>query len=104
MLRLLWSDVSGLCEEDLVLPLSSYRLDKLSRTKTIKARVLGIAAEHLLIRGLSELRPDLELPLVLSCEKNGKPFLLNEDLAFNLSHSWPYVGCVLSYAPVGLDI
>lgn len=104
MLTLLWSDVTALREENFGLPLSAYRAEKLSTMKAEKARILSLAAESLLLKGLGELCPDLSLPLDLVTERNGKPALRGGELCFNLSHSWPYVGCAFSDLPVGLDL
>ncbi len=41
---------------------------------------------------------------LIDSDENGKPYILNSDLHFNMSHSSDMVFCAVSYAEIGCDV
>ncbi len=41
---------------------------------------------------------------VIAKNKNGKPYFVNSQLYFNISHSYPYVVCAFADCEVGIDV
>lgn len=104
MLRVYYADVRGVPDCPDGLPLSRYRLEKLAYLKPELNRRQGIGAELLLIQALRELSGDVDLPLDIRREGNGKPCLAGNMPQFSLSHTDHYAACAISESAVGLDI
>ncbi len=104
MLRIYYGELSAVPDQPDGLPLSAYRLRQLSSCRSDLRRRQGIGAELLLIRALKTLDLDLCLPLVLTSDQSGKPFLSGCDLYFSLSHSGLYAACAVCDRAVGLDL
>lgn len=104
MTQLFWSELS----DKVSLPgpgvLSQYRVDKLSRIHSPEAFRASLGAELLLIEALRFVFGAVHLPLEISCDELGKPYLQDRSIYFNLSHSGSFVACALSGRPVGVDI
>lgn len=104
MLRVFYANIDALPDVPDGLPLSAYRLEKLASCRSSRRRRQGIGAELLLIRTLQMSGFSSTLPLSVSTEKNGKPFLIGSELHFSLSHSGSFAACALSDFPVGVDL
>ena len=56
---------------------------------------------------LSELLKEINIPfekVKISRKDNGKPYITNYDIYFNISHSFDYVICAISKEEIGVDI
>jgi 4'-phosphopantetheinyl transferase len=104
MLRVYYAEIAALPDQPGALPLSSYRLAKLSSCRSPEKRRQGIGAELLLIHALRSWKEDFPLPLSLEKEPGGKPFLSGSPIQFSLSHSGEYAACALCDDPVGIDL
>ena len=104
MLRVFYANIDSVPDSAEGLPLSSYRLEKLAACRSAQRRRQGIGAELLLIHALRSLTEDLQLPLSIAAETNGKPYLFGSELHFSLSHSGSFAACSVSDHPVGLDL
>ena len=104
MLRIFYANIDSVPDRAEGLPLSSYRLEKLAACHSAQRRRQGIGAELLLIHALRSVSEDLQLPISIAAEPEGKPYLLGTDLHFSLSHSGSFAACALSDHPVGLDL
>ena len=60
--------------------------------------------KKLLIDGVRVWLGDDKFTLDIKTAENGKPYLVNSDLYFNISHSRRYVVCAISEEAVGIDI
>ena len=84
--------------------LSSIRREKISHYKQEQATLLSIAAEAALNKAVCEVYPDTVLPLRYSYDDKGKPYFLDIDLHFSLSHSGTLAVCAVSDKEIGVDI
>lgn len=83
--------------------LSSDRRDKTDLLKLKKDKILSIASETLLRYAIKDyLGKDIELNYIYL--KNNKPYLKDEKLYFNISHSKEYCIVALSDSEIGCDI
>ena len=98
---------------------SDRRKEIIEKRKPENDKKLAKAAEILLIHALKELDPNVELPLQISEEEKGKPFLetkieTSEELRkagfragkvyFSISHAHEYAAVSISDKEVGCDI
>ena len=60
--------------------------------------------KELLTRGVRAWLGDNKLVLNVKTADNGKPYLANSDLHFNISHSRRYVVCAIGEQELGIDI
>ncbi len=104
MLIVFYANIDSVPDSPEGLPLSSYRMDKLASCRSAERRRQGIGAELLLIHALRSVSPDMPLPLSIAAEQDGKPYLMDSDLYFSLSHSGSLAACALSDAPLGIDL
>lgn len=83
--------------------LSVYREEKLN-TQSASRRKRSLASEYLLRRCLEErgITPDGKLNITTN--ENGKPYLKDIQVFFNVSHSGIIVACALSDCDIGLDV
>ncbi len=79
-----------------------YRKEKTERYKFIKDKNLSLGAEMLLFYALSDIGYNKIPEYIFG--KNGKPYLKDRDIFFNLSHSEEYVLCGISSSEIGCDI
>lgn len=77
--------------------LSEYRTHKLEKMRRDDTKRQGIAADLLLQKSLGFM-PEIVQDFA------GKPYLLNSEYNFNLSHSGNFAACAVSDTPVGIDI
>lgn len=84
--------------------LSAYRREKLARLRVPSLAQASVGAELLLIRALKDRLGEIPLPLEIDCDKQGKPYLTDHEIQFNLSHSGRYAACALGEMPLGVDI
>lgn len=82
--------------------LSNQRREKVDKLKFINDKKLSILSEILLKNALVELNVDSDIGLTYN--KYQKPYLKNNDIYFNISHSGEYVICAISKDEVGCDI
>lgn len=64
----------------------------------------SVCAHMLALKGISELTPLALDEIVIAEEENGKPYCLNADIFFSLSHADDIVVCAVSDKPIGIDI
>lgn len=97
-------DISGLTSELMEKKkweLSEFRLAKVRRCLMLDKRKQSFGAGLLLENMLSKMFIyDRDFALTA----NGKPYLPNSDIYFNLSHSGAKVVCAISNLPVGIDL
>ena len=79
-----------------------YRKEKTERYKFRKDKNLSLGAEMLLFYALKDIGYN-KTPEYIS-GTNGKPYLKDKDIFFNLSHSEEYVLCGISNSEIGCDI
>ena len=78
------------------------RVARVKKMTTSKGRMMHVAAFLLLSYGLKEHQIDRK-GIVLAY-KNGKPYLTNRAIYFNISHSHDAVACGISKDECGVDI
>ena len=96
---------------------SAQRREKIAKLKHEDDRQLSRAVELLLIYGLKQIDPSIQLPLPIIEEESGNLVLAGDAAAgdaaasdaaaplyFNLSHSKEYAACAISDGPVGIDV
>ena len=85
---------------------SDQRKDKIEKIKHEEDKQLSRAVELLLIYGLKQIDPKLQVPLPIKAEESGNLLLekAGEPIYFNLSHAKEYAACAISDAPVGIDV
>ena len=99
--------IMNINEVDLSKPhkISSIRAEKVAKLKKEEMKKQSVAAELLINKGMEELFPDIETPVIWEYDKYGKPYLLNyPDVYMNVSHSGEYAVCAFADTPVGIDI
>lgn len=79
------------------------RRNRTDRYRFDKDKYLSLGAECLLMRALKDFGIDYD-GAVIRNDKNGKPYLENTNVYFNLSHSHERVMCIISDVPVGCDV
>jgi 4'-phosphopantetheinyl transferase len=94
-------DVSKLDIEKAQSRVSQARVKKSNEFIHQKDQRLSLGAEILLNHALSKIGI---LDPLFETDDHGKPFLINQSVHFNLSHSEKYVACAVSDFPVGVDI
>ena len=82
--------------------ISKQRRDKVDKLKFINDKKLSILSEVLLKKALTDLNIDINFELTYN--KYQKPYLYNNDIYFNISHSVEYAICAISKDEVGCDI
>ena len=78
--------------------------EKLTGMHNKKAIRQSMGARLLLCRVLAEQYPAIPLPPEMIENQNGKPYLAQGGIFFNLSHSGDYAALVLSDEEAGIDI
>ena len=102
MIKVAYSDVSGLDLKKAYPLLSRIRKGKVSRFRFDKDKKLSSGA-YLLLKKLLEEK-NVTNPIFKKA-KYEKPYISNyPDTYFNLSHSGKYVMCAVSDTPIGVDI
>ena len=104
MLSVCYANIDSVPDSPEGLSLSAYRLEKLSSCRSAERRRQGIGAELLLILALRAASAGLQPPLAIAAQPEGKPYLMDSDYHFSLSHSGSFAACALSDAPVGIDL
>lgn len=104
MLFVYYANIDSVPDSPEGLSLSSYRLEKLSSCRSAERRRQGIGAELLLILALRAASAGLQPPLAIAAQPEGKPYLMDSDYHFSLSHSGSFAACAISDHPVGLDL
>lgn len=86
--------------------LPESRLEKVARLRSPKDKARSAMAGVLLLRAYREYKKDEKslLPEIVLTDREKPVFLGEQEIHFNLSHSGDYVACVISDAPVGVDI
>ena len=78
------------------------RVARLKKMTTSKGRMMHVAAFLLLSYGLKEHQIDRKG--IMLAYKNGKPYLANRAIYFNISHSHDAIACGISKDECGVDI
>lgn len=99
-----WADISGIDPND-IRGFSKRRIQRLTEIKRENERIRSAGAERMLIHAVSEMFPQIHIPLEYEVDDLGKPFLPNmSGIYFNLSHSGDIAVCAVSNIPVGVDV
>ncbi len=78
----------------------AQRQAQILRFTRTDARKQCLCADHLLRQMLAERG----ISPLFARDANGKPFLTNAPLHFNLSHSGDFAACAVAQRPIGIDI
>ncbi len=102
MLQAFYTNISNVDIEDQ----NNLRLcgEKLVGIHNKKAIRQSMGARLLLCKVLAEQYPQIPLPPVMTENQNGKPYLAQGGVYFNLSHSGDYAALVLCDEEAGIDI
>ncbi len=102
MLQAFYTNISNVDTEDQ----NNIRLcgEKLTGMHSKKAIRQSMGARLLLCKVLAEQYPGIPLPPIMTENQNGKPYLSQGGIYFNLSHSGDYAALVLSDEEAGIDI
>lgn len=84
--------------------LKSAERNKINKILNLKHKKLCLAGYDLLAEILENEFSIAFKKLIISYNENGKPYFLNGNIYFNISHSEDYVVCVVSDKPIGIDI
>ena len=103
MLKAYYTNVSDFPVDGEGLPLSDYRIEKLSSCRNMQLRKQYIGAELLLLWALKQENYEPGRLSIL-CIPGGKPVLKDSPLFFSLSHSGSLAGCAISDRIVGMDL
>lgn len=98
---LIYGDIRKLKDDNF--SLSEDRQKKVDSFKFEDDKKRCILAELILKQGLSLLGENIEV-MNYTYNSNGKPYIKDSDIYFNLSHSGDYVVCALSNNEIGIDI
>lgn len=79
------------------------RQQKINRYKQSAAKRLSLGAWLMLLEGLKTKNLDVN-SLVIEENINGKPFIKNASISFNLSHSGNFAVCAFSDKEIGIDL
>ena len=82
-------------------PYKKNRIQKILRESDRKRTILG---EMLLIKGLKKYFNIDYDSVDITQNGNGKPYIENKPIFFNISHSFDYCICVFSTQEIGVDI
>ncbi len=105
-LKLIYDNINNYSQEDYSYFLSIIKEEKHNKILKIlnendkKRSILG---ELLFIELLKELKIDYN-SIQIYKNKNGKPYIENKNIYFNISHSNDYVVCAISNNEIGIDI
>ncbi len=106
-LKLYVTDISPLCDEKLFCKLyeelPAYVKEKTDSKKLKINKMQSLGAYALLGYALDKKGIDMQ-KVNFTVNKYGKPYLRNENIYFNLSHSENYAMCAVSDNPVGCDV
>ncbi len=80
------------------------RQEQLLRFRRREDQLRSLCADHLAREMLSEKLNCSPSDLIFSRTEQGKPYLNDSSLQFNLSHSGDFAACAVSEFPVGIDI
>lgn len=80
------------------------RKDAVNRLHFENARKQSVLGEMLARRGINALTGITEGEIVLARTERGKPYAVNADVHFSISHSKEYVVCFVSEDEIGVDI
>lgn len=106
MLKIFGCDVSKISDSDFVIlykSLCNERKEKADRIKDVKAKKLSICAGALMQYSLSKVTGVPSAMLRYKTDENGKPYVENIKVHFNLAHSYNLVLCAVSDNPIGID-
>lgn len=84
--------------------MSETRKNAVLRHKNEKNRKSTVLGEHLARKAVSALLNVDEKDIHFSRDENGKPFVLNHDVEFSISHSGEVVVCAVDKAKIGIDV
>jgi len=87
--------------EALYKQVSPRRREKIDRYQNRQDKNLSLAAEHLLFYAAKDFGLD---NILIKEDENGKPYIENSDVYFNLSHSGERVMCAMGRHKVGCDV
>lgn len=71
--------------------------------KLIHDKYRSVAAYALLAKALKDNQIDIT-DLTYNVDENGKPYFINSDINFSISHSQEYIAIAISNSKIGIDI
>jgi 4'-phosphopantetheinyl transferase len=101
MIKIAICNVKDLELEKAIKKVSKKRREKVSKYRFLKDKKLSCGAQLLLNKMLSE--EDISSPEYAE-DYYHKPYIINHEIEFNISHSKEMVACALSDKNVGIDI
>lgn len=107
MFELYHCDISKLSDEEFLkmyIKSEPTRREKADRLKKHPAKKLSIAAGELTRKAIAEKLNVLPEDIRFRVGENGKPYVVNSDIEFSISHSGTVAVCAISDKPVGIDI
>lgn len=78
--------------------------DRVNKARIKADKIRSVCADMLVKKAIAELTNIPAEKIILDEKENGKPYPVNIDLHFNISHCEDYVVCVVDTKPVGIDI
>ena len=106
-MQIYFLNINGIAEsqfEDWFAAMDAERRDEVSRTQNTQKRCLRIAADHLRRKAISDSCGISPANITFGTAEKGKPFALNADVHFSVSHSGECVVCAVSDKEIGIDI
>lgn len=76
-------------------------ISKVTDIIKIKQKIIG---EDLLMKGLEKFYNINYNNIKIKINEYGKPYILNNIIYYNISHSYNYIACAFSNMPIGIDI
>lgn len=83
---------------------SNQKKQKIDSFKFTDDKKRSVAGEMLAKKAIADALHVSPESIVIEATENGKPYIENSDIHFNISHSNDMVVCALSSKPVGIDI
>ncbi len=84
--------------------MSPERKENIQRLRFENARKQSVLGEMLVRKAINELSGMNESEIKFARTENGKPYLVNSDIKFSISHSKEYVVCAVSSDEIGVDV
>ncbi len=84
--------------------LDIQKKSRVDRIADLNRKKIIIFSDHLARLAISDFNGKAQEDIAFRYNSHGKPFVLDNDLNFNISHSEEFVACCVSKHPCGIDI
>lgn len=84
--------------------MTAERKEAVNRMKSENSRKQSVLGEMLARRGINALSGMAENDIVFARTENGKPYAVDSDIYFSISHSKEFVVCAVGHEEIGIDI